>query len=134
MILKSLQFVREDFYDLQNKWRNKRNGSFADFNGAVIYGIRFRHEFASPSRGDGFPIDDLFRRIDEEIDNGRFVCVSLEESYRKWHMYVIHVKNNDEYSAFSKNGERTIEISQVKNLIRRMQGTDILSYQYAREG
>ncbi len=49
-------------------------------------------------------------------------------------MYVIHVKNNDEYSAFSKNGERTIEISQVKNLIRRMQGTDILSYQYAREG
>lgn len=126
MILKLLGKVPSDFYDLQKKWQNRQDGSFGDFNGQTIFGVTFNQKFTE-ARGKNFPMDRLFKRIDEELQAGRFVCVSLC-SYRGWHMYIIHERINDNYASFSKNGQQTIEENNVRQIITNMHGTDILTY------
>ena len=126
MILKLLGKIPSKFYDLQEEWQNKQDGSFGDFNGQTICGVTFNQEFTEP-RGRNFPMDRLFKKIDQELQAGRFVCVSLC-STDGWHMYIIHEKINDNYASFSKSGQQTIEENNVRQIITNINGTDILTY------
>ena len=128
MVLKILGKVSVDYYDLQDSWQNKADGSFADFDGYSLGGIVFRHRFALP-RDNNFPIGELFDFIDDELKEGRLVCVSLQEKIG-YHMYLICAKQGQEYLAFSKNGSETIWITNVCRRIEEMRGTDILFWQY----
>ncbi|MCK4224867.1 MAG: hypothetical protein KAX39_06780 [candidate division Zixibacteria bacterium] len=134
MILKLLGKVHIDYYDLQDEWNNKADGSFANFDKKTIYDVTFHREF-NQQRGVNSPIDELFERIDRELQDGRFVCVSLC-SNDGWHMYVIHKRTNGDYAAFSKggqNGQETIEVTDVRQKVTNMRGTDILTYSLSAE-
>ena len=126
MILKLLGKVDISFYDLQNNWGNKSDGSFGDFNGKTIRGLTFERKFAVP-RSSNFPTEELFRVIDEELASDRYVIISLPVKNR-WHMYVIYTKTDDDYHAFSKSGKKTIFLDNLKPIIYKIQGTDILIY------
>jgi len=126
MILKMLGKVNENYYELQDFWKNKTNGSFADFDGKTVNNVTFEAKFRY-ARDTNFPIDNLFKTIDSELSDGRFVIISLH-TLCGWHMYVIFDKLGDEYLAFTKEGKITQIISDVKSQVRMMRGTDILSY------
>jgi hypothetical protein len=129
MILKLLRKVDIDFYDLQNDWGEKSDGSFHDFDRFSYDNVIFSHEFSSEIRGPSFPLNKLFGRIDELLLEGEFICVSLSNTNR-FHMYIIFEKIYDEYRAFSKisNSNQTIYYSYVRKNIIALGGTDILTY------
>jgi len=127
MILKLLNKIKINNYELQTSWNNKRDGSFSDFDNKKLHGLLFKRHFALP-RDDNFPIKDLFTKIDDELENNRYVIVSIA-NLTGWHMYIIYEKINDEYLSFSKNQNNTIYKPDVKNIIIQMEGTDILTYE-----
>lgn len=129
LVLKLLGRVPADYYDLQRAVGERRDVGFGEYSGREIAGIRFAGEFQL-NRGAGFPIEDLFRRIDELLERGNYVIISLE-CQGGWHMYVVYAKNNGEYQAVTKGGEcgrQTLCCNNVKQVVRGMNGTDILSY------
>lgn len=128
MVLKLLDRVPASYYDLQNPWKNKADGIFRNFNGKTIEGVTFHQQF-DLERNSQFPLTKLFDTIDLDLKAGRFVIVSLVSGSR-WHMYVIYDEDEDgDFIAVSKDGSQTIEASKVKETIRKMQGTDILTYE-----
>ncbi len=126
LVLKLLGNVDGGYFGLQDEWQNRRDGSFGQFNGRQLFGLRFQNVFTAP-RGAQFPLADLFQRIDEELALGRFVMISLQ-SAGGWHMYVIHDRRNGEYLSVSKLCHQTINENRVKALVTAMGGTDILVY------
>ncbi len=133
MALKLLGKVDTSYYDLQNEWKNEINGSFSYFNGKIIKGLTFERKFAVP-RNSSFPMEELFRVIDNELASDRYVIISpfrenRETEEKGWHMYVIFAKTDDDYLAFSKRGKKTVYLNTVKTRVREMQGTDILVYE-----
>jgi len=130
MVLKLLEKVNSDYYELQNDWGNNSLGNFKDFDNKTIKGITFHHKFDPNGYGGRsvkFPLNDLSKRIDAELENHRFVCISLV-SNAGWHMWVIYKKDIDEYFAFSKENSKTITCDKVWSIVQNMQGTDILTY------
>lgn len=130
MILKYNDRVSPNYYDLQNIWKDKSDGTFANFDGKTIAGLKFKHQF-NIKRGDDFPIDRLFKAIDNELSAGRKVIVSLPTGSNLWHMYVIDRKmEQDDYLAYSKgfNNDQLLTLEYVKRWIRGCKGTDILTY------
>lgn len=129
MILKLLGKVDINFYDLQIDWGEKSDGSFQNFDKFMYDNIIFSHEFASEERGSSFPLNVLFDRIDELLLKGDYVCVSLINK-DGFHMFIIFNKIGHEFQAFSKmsKSNKTIYVSNVKQIITEMGGTDILSY------
>ena len=85
MVLKYCKVVDFDFYDLQNEWQNKTDGSFRDFDNKELYGITFSHKFDLP-RDANFPIDSLFQTIENELKAGRKVIVSLPSEIGRAHV------------------------------------------------
>jgi hypothetical protein len=134
LVLKLLRRVPEAFYDLQRDWRNKRDGSFRDFDGRTIAGIRFTILFHDFPRGSEFPLTQLFDTIDNELAQGRFVIVSLANP-AGWHMYVLYGRSDDgDYLNVSKASDgsaRTISEPSVKTILGMMRGSDILTYSLA---
>ena len=128
IILKLLGKVDKYYYELQDDWDNKADGSFADFNGFQIEGVTFEHKFGS-MRGSDFPYAELFNNIDDELASGRYVVVSLLTTSSKYHMYIIFDNKGDDYQAFTKIFSETTHFSgSIKNEIKKIQGTDILIY------
>jgi hypothetical protein len=130
LVLKLLGRVPADYYELQEEWRNRTDGSFAAFDGRTVAGVRFRLQF-SLARDDKFPFDDLFRTIEGELAAGRFVIISLAMP-GGWHMFVIHEKlPSGEFRAVSRIPRRTETLvnDQVRRVVRQMKGTDILTYE-----
>lgn len=130
MILKFNKRVAPDYYDLQKDWKDKNDGTFSNFDGRTISGIKFKHQF-NISRGDDFPFDSLFKTIDAELAAGRKVIVSLPSGRDFWHMFVIDSKmGGDDYLAFSRyyNDGNLVTKEYVKRSIRECGGTDILTY------
>ncbi len=128
MILKLNCKVESDFYNYQQIWGNKTDGTFGNFNNLVINGIRFFHKF-NLQRDNNFPLADLFYTIEEELAQNRYVLVSLVSGQNMWHIYVISEKlPNGEFKAYSKIDERTLIVSNVKEFITKMKGTDIMVY------
>lgn len=126
LVLKLLLRVPETYYELQRAVGERRDVGFSEYSEREIAGIRFQEEFPC-DRGPNFPIEDLFRRIDELIHCGDYVIISLA-TIRGWHMYVIYDNIEDEYRAVSKDGAQTIYCDTVKHAVRTMNGTNILTY------
>jgi hypothetical protein len=126
IILKQLGKVDLDYYELQNEWRNKGNGSFQDFDGKVLFGLTFRRLFGRGGEPD-FPMEALFSCISQELAQQRFVIISLT-SPGGWHMFVIHSQIDDEFVAASKADSANWTVLNVKSMVRQMGGTDILAY------
>ncbi len=126
IVLKLLEKVDTNYYDLQNNWGKKSNGSLGDFNGKAIKGITFERIFAVP-RNSSFSMEEFFQVIDDELTSGRYVIISLPKQ-KKWHTYIIYAKANEDYLVFSKSGKRTVFLNGLKSRVYKMQKTDILIY------
>jgi len=128
MVLKLLGRVPVSHYDLQTQWKEKADGSFADFDGMTFAGVTFHQRFTQPHDTD-FPLAMLFDTISAELHAGRFVIVGLA-SGDDTHDWVIYDETPDgEFLAVSKAGAHTIEERHVKSVITAMKGTDIGTYE-----
>jgi hypothetical protein len=129
LVLKLMGRVAPGYFELQQEWQNRRDGSFGSFDGRVIEGIRFQHGYAVP-RDEKFPLDGLFLEIERELAEGRYVIISLVSS-GGWHMFVIHERlPSGEFRAVSKRhgGSETLVVEDVREVVSQMKGTDILTY------
>ena len=80
MVLKLLEKVSKDYYDLQDNWywkyRDESTGSFADYDGYTIEGVIFEHKFPHSMRGAYLPYTQLFSTIDNELASDRYTGTS----------------------------------------------------------
>ncbi|MCD6379961.1 hypothetical protein J7M07_05900 [bacterium] len=136
MVLKLLGKAPLDYYEQQEAWDNRKDGNFSDYDDKEINGVRFKKEFGN-ARGDDFPLDELFARIDEELEAGRYVIISIKPPRSSFHMFVVFEKNDDgEYLAFSKGAsDKTINCNNgiEKHIRGELKGTDILTYEIIEE-
>ena len=77
-------------YDQQDALSTRTDIGFGDFNGKTLYGVTFEHLFHGEDRGAGFPLPELFSKIDDELAAGRLVIISLNSPGGHWHMWVIY--------------------------------------------
>ena len=129
-VLKLLERVPLDYYEMQHNWHNRMDGTFEPFDGKTIEGVKFRRQFGFP-RDENFPLNQLFGAIESELEHGRYVIISLPVSDASFHMWVVHSRlPSGEFLAVSKQlGARTITTSGVQSMVRRIHGTDILTYE-----
>jgi hypothetical protein len=148
MILKIHSKEPANYYDQQKQWGNKSNGSFADFDGAVLDGISFKREAFDKSA-----IGALFSQLVAEIDAGRFPVLSLAMPQKivgtadlgvvvwsGFHMFLV-TRTNGGLIGYAKasppngnNGCDTVATHQILPVsleiwVQLMGGTDILTYQ-----
>jgi len=126
-VLKLLGRVPPDYFELQKTWEN---GSldFREFDGRIINGARFTSHYTPPDRNDHFPLNDLFSAIEQELASRRYVIVSLPAG-SNWHNWVIYNRlPNGEFEAITK-GREPEKISNVREQVHNMKGTDILTYE-----
>jgi hypothetical protein len=139
LVLKLTRREPTDFFKLQDAWQTKTDGSFADFDGKTIGGLTFHRQFTQP-RGNNFPLRHLFATIDKELEAGRYVIISFQSGDHSWHMHVIYGKSaSGDFVAITKSGSkatgaRTVEVRSVKEIVTKMKGTDILTYETRRTG
>ena len=127
MILKYYNVVDFDFYDLQNEWKDKADGSFRNFDKKELYGITFFQKFVLP-RDENFPIDSLFQTIENELKSDKKVIISLPAD-RGWHMFIICKQTREgEFVAYSKLGSHTLILRNTKEIVRKSNGTEIMTY------
>jgi len=128
LILKLTGREPHDYHQLQEEWKNKRDGNFINFDGRTIGGVTFRHQFDEP-RGNDFPVGDLFKAINSELDHGRYVCIALYNG-SSWGIYVIvgRTTSGDFHAVTKDMSGRTLGVTNVKARVREMKGTDILTY------
>jgi hypothetical protein len=128
MVLKLLGRVLESYCELQDAWKEKTDGTFGDFHDKTIKGVTFHRQFDLP-RNDQFPLSSLFETIDRELKAGRYVIASLP-SDTGYHMYVIYDEDRaGDFLAVSKLGTKTTELEHLKDKIKGMKGTDIMTYE-----
>jgi hypothetical protein len=133
MVLKLTGQQSADYFKLQEAWQNKMDGNFRDFDGRTLAGLTFHQQFSLPRDAD-FPLERLFETIDKELNTGRYVIVSLRSGFG-WHMHVIYGKDaSGDFVAITKSGSKatgaeTVVAGHVKEIITRMNGTDILTYE-----
>lgn len=127
MILKYYKVVDFDFYDLQNEWKNKTDGSFRNFDNKELYGITFSQKFILP-RDENFPIDSLFQTIENELKSEKKVIISLPAD-EGWHMFIICKQTPDgEFVSYSKLGSHTLILRNTKEIVKKSNGTEIMTY------
>jgi hypothetical protein len=61
IVLKLLGRVDTNYYELQNEWDNREDGSFKDFDERVVEGLTFRLV-------NNLPFEKLFDTIDQELE------------------------------------------------------------------
>lgn len=125
-VLKLLGRMPADSYELQEAWGNRKDGNFGDFDNRLINGVRFRRQY-SEARGGSFPLCSLFSTIASELSAGRYVLIALPEG-GNFHNYVVYASlPSGEFRAITKG--RSIErIDKVREAVRNIQGTDIITY------
>lgn len=127
MILKYYKVVDFDFYGLQKEWQNKADGSFRDFDNKELYGITFTQKFVLP-RDSNFPLDSLFQTIEKELKSGKKVIISLPAD-GGWHMFVICKQTPDgDFVSYSKLGTHTLILRNTKEIVKKSNGTEIMTY------
>jgi hypothetical protein len=127
MVLKLTGRAPQSYYELQDAWKNKADGSFAVFDEKTFAGVTFHRQFCL-GRNSAFPLTRLFETIDRELKAGRFVIVGLASGPGS-HNWVIYDEGADgEFLAVSKFGRWTVQQSHVKEAITQMQGTEIGTY------
>ncbi len=134
MVLKLLKKVPLNYYNLQNGWTN--DGSFLNFDGQAIQGVTFRR-INLTERGPNFPFDQLFKIINQELAEDRYVIIALlgmSDSGPKLHAYIVFDKDpsTEDYLTVTKASFFSTYVTQfdtdIKGRIREIQGTDILVY------
>jgi hypothetical protein len=129
MVLKLLDKVCRNYYELQKKWDNRKDRSFDVFidcftKNGECEGLIFK-------KRDG-TADELFRVIDEELEAGRYVIISLKNPVGGGdHMWVIYSRTNGDYLSFSKascSSQMVTFPCNLRNYIRKVGRTDILTY------
>ncbi|MDH5828388.1 hypothetical protein ACFX5U_22675 [Sphingobacterium sp. SG20118] len=127
MVLKYCKVVNFDFYNLQNEWQNKTDGSFGDFDKKELYGITFSQKFVVP-RDASFPIDSLFQTIENELKSGKKVIIALQME-AGWPIFVVYKQTPDgEFVSYSKHGSHTLIIRNTKEIVKKSNGTEIMTY------
>ncbi|TYP91480.1 hypothetical protein BC792_1194 [Sphingobacterium allocomposti] len=127
VILKYCKAVYFDYYDLQNEWKNKADGSFRDFDNKELYGITFSQKFNLP-RDANFPIDSLFQTIENELKSGKKVVIALQVE-TGWSIFVVYKESLDgEFVSYSKYGSHTTIVRNTKEMVRKSNGTEIMTY------
>ena len=127
MVLKYCKVVDSGYYDLQNEWKNKMDGTFSNFDNKELYGVAFSRKFDLP-RNASFPIDSLFQTIENELKSGKKVIISLP-SNTGWHMFVVNKQTPDgEFVSYSKQGSHTLILRNTKEIVKMVNGTDIMTY------
>jgi len=133
-VLKLLGKLSPDDFHLQDAWGDRKDGSFSDFDGWSFDNVKFTRRFIQ-ARDDGFPLDDLFSAVENELESGRYVIVSLavpsltNPGETDYHNYVIWNRLRDgEFEAITQR-PNTERINDVKERVRNMKGTDILTYE-----
>ncbi|GAA4340634.1 hypothetical protein GCM10023149_52230 [Mucilaginibacter gynuensis] len=127
MILKQCKAVDFNFYNLQNEWKNKTDGSFSDFDKKKLYGVTFSQKFKLP-RDANFPIDSLFQTIESELKSGKKVIIALQVD-TGWPIFVVYKKTKDgEFVSYSKLGSHTLILRNTKEIVKKSNGTEIMTY------
>jgi len=127
MVLKYCKAVDVNFYDLQNEWQNKTDGSFRDFDNKELYGITFSQKFVLP-RDENFPIDSLFQTIEQELKSGKKVIIALNLDM-SWPIFVVYKQTPDgEFVSYSKFQSNTLIIRNTKEIVKKSNGTEIMTY------
>ncbi len=127
MALKYCKVVGFNFYDLQNEWQNKTDGSFRDFDNKELYGITFSQKFNLP-RDENFPIDSLFQTIENELKSGKKVIIALQMD-AGWSIFVVYKQTPDgEFVSYSKLGSHTLILKNTKEIVKKSNGTEIMTY------
>lgn len=125
MVLKLLEQVDVDYYCLQDHWcdmkinfrehlrdhhcdlrNNNEICDFEIFDNIRLKGVTFHRECRCP--------EELFRKIDEELDADRYVIISLPPGYHAW---VIYGRKGSDYLSISKHGRTTIDCDNVKEIV-----------------
>jgi hypothetical protein len=131
MVLKLMGRVPGSYYEQQDAWKNKADGSFHNFDGKTIAGVTFHQQFMQ-AHGSEFPLAEMFATIDRELRAGRFVIVGIACAGGT-HDWVIYDEDTEgDFLAVSKGGKRTIEDKHVRKTITDMSGTDIGTYEVKR--
>lgn len=125
-ILKLMGKLPLEDFRLQESWNDRKDGDFEVFNGQIIEGVKFTRQFSNP-RDDNFPLKKLFNTIDNELNENRYVLISLEEEGGNYHNYLIYNKINGEYQ-FTTKGRPDKKIN-LHEYVKEMNGTDILTYE-----
>jgi hypothetical protein len=76
-VLKFLGKLPPGDFPFQENWGNRRDGSFSDFDGWTFDDVKFTRRFSHP-RNNGFPLDDLFSTIENELASGRYGLFHLQ--------------------------------------------------------
>lgn len=127
MVLKYCKAVDFNFYDLQIKWQNKTDGSFRDFDKKELYGITFFQKFNLP-RDESFPMDSLFQTIQNELTSGKKVIIALQVE-TGWSIFVVYKQTPDgEFVSYSKLGSHTTILRNTKEIVKKSNGTEIMTY------
>ena len=127
LVLKYCKAVDFNFYNLQNEWQNKTNGSFRDFDNKELYGITFYQKFNLP-RDANFPMDSLFQTIENELKSGKKVIIALNMD-ANWSIFVVYRQSQDgEFISYSKFGSHTLIVRNTKEIVRKSNGTEIMTY------
>ena len=127
MILKYYKVVDFNFYDLQIKWQNKADGSFRDFDKMELYGITFSQKFNLP-RDESFPVDSLFQAIENELKSGKKVIIALQVE-TGWSIFVVYKQTPDgEFVSYNKLGSHTTILRNTKEIVKKSNGTEIMTY------
>jgi hypothetical protein len=126
-VLKLLGKIPPGSFELQDAWIDGRR-DFREFDGKVIHGVRFESHYTPPNRGDDFPLEELFSTIEQQFRAGRYVIISLPANgnYHNWIIY--NQLPNGEFEAVTK-GREPDRINNVREIVRDMKGTDILTYE-----
>jgi len=138
MILKLNSRVDEDYYSLQveqyrklhieNNLDNEKYRSFDYLNDQEYYRLKF-------TKFSNQPAEELFQKIDKEINEDRYVIISLRnQNSFGFHMWIIYGYNkvNNDYLNFSKRycSSDLICFDYLKDHVRYMGKTDILTYKF----
>ena len=127
MTLKYCKAVDFHYYELQNEWKNRTDGSFSDFDNKSFYGITFSHKFKLP-RDSSFPIDSLFQTIENELKSGKKVIIALQQD-GVWPIYVVDKQTrNGDFVSYGKYGTHTLILRNTKEIIKKSNGTEIMTY------
>ncbi len=130
LVLKLMGVMKVDDYRLQDEKGNESRWG-AEYHENEINNVKIIHSFDS-DRDDQFPMDELFKKIEEELDNDRFVqCVWKNDDMQDFHAYVIYGYNDNEYLAITYHAYETdvIRVDDMKSRLSKIQGSDILTFE-----
>jgi hypothetical protein len=136
-----------NYYNEQNKYSNGGIGGNV-FDNIKINRITFSHLFPNNihPRGKTFPLTQLFERIKDELDKDKYVQVSLESgrcydnlgnlTFTNYHCWIIYGYDDKlDFLGVSKDYNNTTPLRiitgtlpTIKQLISKMEGTDIIIY------